>query len=401
MNLNMKVQGSRVTTGPCSISKIPMPDLKLRGFLLTLFCILSFTAELAALEEVKGVCFDGPLRIRKEPGTSSAIVGRLATDEEFIVTGRTSYRDRVGKDNNFWYEIRTGSNQTGYVYGAFIRVSGRNYGTVFQWNGNSYDYINDVYHWRLYEIEDSEIEFLNSDVRRIISGEVFLVDYSEEKEAFLIVAPDMYGRIEYGFIGKNSLKVDDSFFYREVEGYSDVSEVPPGGGRWDRFREMEMLKAHPEMDRNGPVLQLGNGIDIIDKGRSGPEHILLGIYGRFCFILQSYYEGSECFLINTETQQKIEHLQRSLVFSPDGTMFMNYGNSYMDCAEYRIFAYRDGVYELIYEHYFNEEYFPDGGFYYYIQSSDWVDDGRINLTFNNDNSYELVRVENDWDLVSK
>ncbi|MBR0154894.1 MAG: SH3 domain-containing protein [Treponema sp.] len=64
------------------------------------------------------------VNVRETPGTSGKLLGQIADGKTFIVTKRTAKKDRVGKEEDYWYYISTpgGEDVDGWIFGSSAKI---------------------------------------------------------------------------------------------------------------------------------------------------------------------------------------------------------------------------------------------------------------------------------------
>lgn len=64
---------------------------------------------------------EGPLNLREEPTTESAIITQLPTRARVEILSE-GHEETIGEDTDRWYEVRTTDGGLGYVFGAFLEL---------------------------------------------------------------------------------------------------------------------------------------------------------------------------------------------------------------------------------------------------------------------------------------
>ena len=67
-----------------------------------------------------GIIKDNGIRIRNKPSTDAEILGRLNTDDYVAVLSVTKEKQNIDNSLDYWYEIRTNENITGWIFGKYV-----------------------------------------------------------------------------------------------------------------------------------------------------------------------------------------------------------------------------------------------------------------------------------------
>lgn len=348
--------------------------------ILICFLIFSFTCPLFSQStSVYGSCIDGPLRIRRAPTTSSDIMGRLENEDSFRVIGRTSYKDRIGEYNNFWYHIEFHEASRGYVYGEFINVEDTYYNNRFLDRNNTVVNIEDLWDFcPRYRIEDSYITYANSQIKRKTSGLFYIINYDKVREDFYVFNTEK----EYGIIALNDLKVKDDPSY--------------SGSFENKLRESSNIVNRNIVHRNGPVLDINykdNVYRYIDEMGRGPYYNLADIIDdRYLLISCAYYESGSYQLLDTVNNSVYENLFYDPVFSSTGDSFFCFG-TFQDIGEISVYSANSSD-KAQFSYTFRD--MPES--YGYIVGSRWINNSKIEIEFEKKIcSIELIA--NHWHLI--
>ncbi|MBR5932747.1 MAG: SH3 domain-containing protein [Treponema sp.] len=64
------------------------------------------------------------VNVREKPGKSSKIVGKLTDGAHFMATERTTKKDKIGKEEDYWYHITTPGEDSidGWIFGSTANI---------------------------------------------------------------------------------------------------------------------------------------------------------------------------------------------------------------------------------------------------------------------------------------
>ncbi len=94
------------------------------------------------------------VHVREKPKIGTKVIGKCEKNEFVYCTDRTENKDKIGKDEEYWYKIQRCDNKEGWVYGKYIRYIDSKH--------QRDKYFKDII---FYEIVDRELCNPNRDVR--------------------------------------------------------------------------------------------------------------------------------------------------------------------------------------------------------------------------------------------
>lgn len=106
-------------------------------FRLCLLVVVVVAAQVARAEESKALVSGDYVRVRAEPHTNSPQRGFLYKNMPVEIKAKTYYKEAIGDDTYFWYEVKSGELR-GWVFGKFLSFD------VANWNVDTYDAPSDM-----------------------------------------------------------------------------------------------------------------------------------------------------------------------------------------------------------------------------------------------------------------
>lgn len=104
------------------LKHLKLPRATLSGFFALFLVALTGTAFLASAEGGNFLLITGAsVRVRSTPATSGAEVGKLRLGEVVEQRAKSAKKEKIGKMEDFWFQVRLPDGKDGWVFGGFAR----------------------------------------------------------------------------------------------------------------------------------------------------------------------------------------------------------------------------------------------------------------------------------------
>ncbi|MFY9224371.1 MAG: SH3 domain-containing protein [Blastocatellia bacterium] len=209
--------------------------------LALVFIFVSFSSAFAAnfLQEKSRVITASAVRVRSEPQTTAKEITKLSVGTVVKEIGKTEKKEKIGQDQDFWYQVVLSDGKQGWVFGGFTES--------FDESKKEQIYVN-LLNSRLKEKTSFNdqvdlVNFLEKAIKEVktpdILGELELGQLLAIRQSVDSIPPDKSDSGQY----KSWLKKQDAkIYYDEIQGYWKI--------RYDVFWDLqEKYKALPVGDK--------------------------------------------------------------------------------------------------------------------------------------------------------